>query len=137
MQKFEMSEIVKLSIHLEFVSSLQRYCECFASGIFCQGCNCVGCFNNEEHKAERTGAIEATLERNPQAFRPKISQQQQVFFSPQSFVFDFLVCCPTGAAFAAAADGTAWVSPQQGMPLQEIRLPQEILRVFSGASHCQ
>ncbi|XP_050219586.1 protein tesmin/TSO1-like CXC 5 [Mercurialis annua] len=52
---------------------LKLYCECFASGIYCDGCNCVNCYNNVENEASRREAIEATLERNPNAFRPKIA----------------------------------------------------------------
>ena len=51
---------------------LKLYCECFASGQYCFGCNCQGCHNNPENDDKRKRAIEATLERNPQAFRPKI-----------------------------------------------------------------
>lgn len=53
--------------------SLFRYCECFASGIYCEGCNCMNCHNNVENEAARSEAIDATLERNPNAFRPKIA----------------------------------------------------------------
>ncbi|KAF3783962.1 tesmin/TSO1-like CXC 5 protein [Nymphaea thermarum] len=49
------------------------YCECFAAGIYCDGCNCVNCCNNAENEAVRHDAVEATLERNPNAFRPKIA----------------------------------------------------------------
>ncbi|KAL7168130.1 hypothetical protein ACSBR2_038553 [Camellia fascicularis] len=52
---------------------LKLYCECFASGIHCNGCNCVNCHNNVENEAARREAVEATLERNPNAFRPKIA----------------------------------------------------------------
>ncbi|KAM1932771.1 hypothetical protein ACFX15_017167 [Malus domestica] len=52
---------------------LKLYCECFASGIYCDGCNCVNCCNNVENEGARNDAIEATLERNPNAFRPKIA----------------------------------------------------------------
>ncbi|XP_022749829.1 protein tesmin/TSO1-like CXC 5 [Durio zibethinus] len=52
---------------------LKLYCECFASGIYCDGCNCVNCYNNVENEAARRDAVEATLERNPNAFRPKIA----------------------------------------------------------------
>jgi hypothetical protein len=54
-----------------------RYCECFASGEYCDNCNCQSCCNNIENAAERNAAIEATLERNPAAFRPKIAQSPQ------------------------------------------------------------
>lgn len=50
-----------------------RYCECFASGIYCDGCNCVNCHNNVENEPARREAVETTLERNPNAFRPKIA----------------------------------------------------------------
>lgn len=56
-----------------FHNVLSRYCECFASGIYCEGCNCVNCFNNVDNEAARREAVEATLERNPNAFRPKIA----------------------------------------------------------------
>lgn len=50
-----------------------RYCECFASGVYCDGCNCNNCHNNVENEPARREAVEATLERNPHAFRPKIA----------------------------------------------------------------
>ncbi|XP_012574748.1 protein tesmin/TSO1-like CXC 5 isoform X2 [Cicer arietinum] len=56
---------------------LKLYCECFASGIYCDGCNCVNCFNNVDNEAARREAVEATLERNPNAFRPKIASSPQ------------------------------------------------------------
>ncbi|EPS71329.1 hypothetical protein M569_03430, partial [Genlisea aurea] len=52
---------------------LKLYCECFSSGIYCDGCNCVNCHNNVENEAARCEAVGATLERNPNAFRPKIA----------------------------------------------------------------
>ncbi|XVE54252.1 hypothetical protein DITRI_Ditri03aG0065300 [Diplodiscus trichospermus] len=52
---------------------LKLYCECFASGIYCDGCNCVNCYNNAENEAARRDAVEAILERNPNAFKPKIA----------------------------------------------------------------
>ncbi|KAL0333893.1 UNVERIFIED_CONTAM: protein tesmin/TSO1-like CXC 5 [Sesamum angustifolium] len=55
------------------VIQCSEYCECFASGIYCDGCNCVNCHNNVENEAARREAVEATLERNPNAFRPKIA----------------------------------------------------------------
>ncbi|KAG8635880.1 hypothetical protein MANES_16G071700v8 [Manihot esculenta] len=52
---------------------LKLYCECFAAGIHCNGCNCLNCYNNVEHEATRQEAVGAILERNPHAFRPKIA----------------------------------------------------------------
>lgn len=52
---------------------LYRYCECFASGSYCNGCNCLNCHNNLENDGSRQEAITVTLERNPDAFKPKIA----------------------------------------------------------------
>lgn len=59
---------------LPIMVCLARYCECFASGIYCDGCNCVNCYNNADNDAARQEAIGLTLERNPNAFRPKIDR---------------------------------------------------------------
>lgn len=52
--------------------NLVRYCECFAAGGYCDGCNCNCCRNNVENEGLRKAAKESILERNPNAFRPKI-----------------------------------------------------------------
>ncbi|CAH8313816.1 unnamed protein product [Eruca vesicaria subsp. sativa] len=52
---------------------LKLYCECFASGSYCNGCNCTNCQNNLENETARQEAIAGTLERNPNAFKPKIA----------------------------------------------------------------
>ncbi|KAL7180212.1 hypothetical protein ACSBR1_043433 [Camellia fascicularis] len=51
---------------------LKLYCECFSSGTYCNGCSCINCQNNVENEAAREVAMESTLERNPNAFKPKI-----------------------------------------------------------------
>ncbi|XP_075235192.1 myb-interacting protein 120 isoform X2 [Lycorma delicatula] len=53
---------------------LKLYCDCFANGEFCYLCNCVSCFNNLDHEEDRQRAIKSCLERNPNAFRPKIGK---------------------------------------------------------------
>ncbi|EQC37847.1 hypothetical protein SDRG_04870 [Saprolegnia diclina VS20] len=56
---------------------LKLYCECFASGGFCdESCKCVGCANTPASEPLRTEAITLTLERNPNAFRPKIKKEE-------------------------------------------------------------
>ncbi|KAM7259780.1 hypothetical protein ACFE04_015521 [Oxalis oulophora] len=52
---------------------LKLYCECFANGVYCDGCNCSNCYNNVDNEVARCEAVEVTLERNPNAFRPKIA----------------------------------------------------------------
>lgn len=71
-----------------------RYCECFASGIYCDGCNCANCNNNAENEGARQEAVESTLERNPNAFRPKIAS------SPHG-TRDIRVCSWTPSSFEA------------------------------------
>ncbi|NXV54156.1 MTL5 protein, partial [Uria aalge] len=53
---------------------LKLYCDCFANGDFCNNCNCNNCYNNQLHGSERFKAIKACLERNPEAFLPKIGK---------------------------------------------------------------
>ena len=48
---------------------LKLYCECFARGRYCDGCNCTNCFNNSTHESVRREAVEQTLERNPVCVR--------------------------------------------------------------------
>ena len=58
---------------------LKLYCECFASGVYCDPneCHCVHCKNREgvsgkdNFSKERANAVYVTLERNPNAFRPR------------------------------------------------------------------
>lgn len=53
---------------------LKLYCDCFAAGEYCQDCNCLNCLNHQDAGIERKQAISATLDRNPNAFQPKIAQ---------------------------------------------------------------
>ena len=52
---------------------LKLYCDCFANGKYCSDCNCIDCFNDYEHESYRGPAIQGILDRNPNAFRPKIA----------------------------------------------------------------
>lgn len=56
---------------------LKLYCDCFANGEFCYLCNCMNCFNNLDKEEERQRAIKNCLERNPNAFRPKIGKGRE------------------------------------------------------------
>ena len=49
------------------------YCECFSYGVLCNpgNCNCYSCQNSAEFEQLRNSTMEAILERNPNAFRPK------------------------------------------------------------------
>ncbi|XP_037697289.1 tesmin [Choloepus didactylus] len=54
--------------------TLAGYCDCFANGDFCNNCNCNNCCNNLRHEIQRFKAIKACLDRNPEAFQPKIGK---------------------------------------------------------------
>ncbi|MED6110606.1 hypothetical protein PIB30_044599 [Stylosanthes scabra] len=45
--------------------------------MYCDGCNCTNCQNNVDNEAARKEAVGLTLERNPNAFRPKIASSPQ------------------------------------------------------------
>ncbi|KAF0904345.1 hypothetical protein E2562_033418 [Oryza meyeriana var. granulata] len=51
---------------------LKLYCECFAAGLYCDGCHCKQCGNHIENESARQEAINSTKQRNPKAFQPKI-----------------------------------------------------------------
>ncbi|XP_017255329.1 protein tesmin/TSO1-like CXC 6 isoform X1 [Daucus carota subsp. sativus] len=53
---------------------LKLYCECFASGTYCDDCGCNNCRNNFENESARQDAISLTLERKPNAFRRMAGQ---------------------------------------------------------------
>lgn len=47
---------------------LKFYCDCFAAGEYCSGCNCKDCLN-EHDSEERERAVRMCMERNPFAFK--------------------------------------------------------------------
>lgn len=47
---------------------LKFYCDCFAAGEMCSGCNCKDCLNDHESE-ERERAVKLCMERNPFAFK--------------------------------------------------------------------
>lgn len=53
---------------------LKLYCDCFANGEFCFNCNCNNCLNNLQNEEERQKSIKQCLDRNPNAFKPKIGK---------------------------------------------------------------
>ncbi|KAI9919102.1 hypothetical protein PsorP6_011497 [Peronosclerospora sorghi] len=53
---------------------LKLYCECFRLGAYCDNrCNCLNCANTTETEEKRQQAIALRLEKNPNAFKPRIS----------------------------------------------------------------
>lgn len=55
---------------------LKLYCECFAKNMACgDHCNCRNCRNNDKFPEEKRLAVESILERNPNAFQPKVKRK--------------------------------------------------------------
>lgn len=53
---------------------LKLYCECFSRGEYCGiNCHCANCKNNGENEHIRAETISQILEKNPDAFRAKIT----------------------------------------------------------------
>ena len=65
--------VIFFLIVIKLLLMIVRYCECFASGVYCNNCHCISCQNNVVNEAARMEAVGATLDRNPYAFRPKIA----------------------------------------------------------------
>lgn len=58
---------------------LKLYCDCFANGEFCRdGCNCHHCKNNMDHAEDRARAVKICLDRNPNAFKPKVGHNRSI-----------------------------------------------------------
>jgi len=51
---------------------LKLYCDCFKVKNFCNGCNCLDCANTLETEPVRRKAMESILDRNPNAFTPRV-----------------------------------------------------------------
>lgn len=60
--------------HCKNSKCLKLYCECFSSQRLCDGCNCNDCHNTAQHTEEVEKAVRLTLERNLNAFKPKVSK---------------------------------------------------------------
>lgn len=55
---------------------LKLYCECFAKGRYCIGCNCVNCLNVPRYESVRSEAISQVINRKNEAFEMKTSQSK-------------------------------------------------------------
>ena len=55
---------------------LKLYCECFAKAAYCgPHCHCANCRNNQDNDAIRAETISHIIEKNPDAFRTKITNR--------------------------------------------------------------
>ncbi|KAK0406586.1 hypothetical protein QR680_018670 [Steinernema hermaphroditum] len=67
----------KKPCHCSKSQCLKLYCECFAAGELCVGCCCKDCQNTADFPLERSRAVNQILQRNPNAFRPKITLENK------------------------------------------------------------
>ena len=55
---------------------LKLYCECFAAGQYCEGCNCVSCHNLSTHESERKAAFTKISKKNPAGYKRRMALQE-------------------------------------------------------------
>lgn len=101
---------------------IKLYCECYANGVYCNDCNCLDCLNNGRNEVNtlmsqhsRKHAIKTTLEKNPSAFQPKISNTSVEVKAVDAQAF------PRHSKVFSA-----W----QGVCMPKKPLSQEVLRMF-------
>lgn len=58
--------------HCKRSQCLKLYCDCFAAKVFCDGCKCTGCKNNESNRDSRDKAVRETIAKNNMAFKPRV-----------------------------------------------------------------
>jgi hypothetical protein len=76
-EEFAAKSKKKICCNCKKSKCLKLYCDCFAKGEFCgKDCNCVNCANNEVNSEERQSAMSSTLDKNPNAFRPKVDKAE-------------------------------------------------------------
>ena len=56
---------------------LKLYCECFAAGRYCEGCNCKDCHNDKSFEPERSNIMNKMKNKKDNAFLPKITEDKQ------------------------------------------------------------
>lgn len=71
------TEVQKARCTCKKSKCLKLYCDCFSNGNYCVDCNCVGCHNTVEYEEERQAIQSKMLEKNSNAFKPKITNEGQ------------------------------------------------------------
>lgn len=58
---------------------LKLYCECFRRGEYCHPtCQCINCHNRDEFQDMRQKAVRLALDRNEDAFKPKVARGKSI-----------------------------------------------------------
>jgi hypothetical protein len=121
---------------------LKLYCECFASGGYCdESCNCIGCSNTPATETERQEAINARLEKNPNAFKPKI---EATVLSPNSAAVAALAASTTmmvggsnSVHAAGSAGAAAFLSPLATQRLLFHHSSGGVKKMHKHGCHCK
>lgn len=117
-----------------------RYCVCFSTRGFCHPqCTCDDCKNSRENKQQRLEAIQSYLSNDPRAFSLSSFQLKArttgfLHLLPQVMLPYQQLCSSKGLqATHSRLRGLAESQHDCAarLPVQEVQVPQEILRVFS------
>ena len=57
---------------------LKMYCDCFAAKQYCLDCSCADCLNLPNNEETRKDAMTVILEKNPDAFKPKVTTENSL-----------------------------------------------------------
>ncbi len=74
-----MEKIRNKKVHCNCSKSkcLKLYCECFAAGELCYGCNCCNCENTADNFYVRSLIINQMKDKNPSAFKSKAEAEEE------------------------------------------------------------
>lgn len=70
--------ITRFICHCSKSKCLKLYCECFRRGEYCHSlCQCNNCLNRDEFQDQRQKAVRIALDRNEDAFKPKVAKSRE------------------------------------------------------------
>ena len=70
----ESDGVVGIRCNCKRSKCLKLYCDCLRINKYCEGCNCSECNNTTNFAAVRNAAVASIIERNPDAFKARISE---------------------------------------------------------------
>lgn len=70
----ESDGVVGIRCNCKRSKCLKLYCDCLRVNKYCEGCNCSECNNTTNFAAVRNAAVASIIERNPDAFKARISE---------------------------------------------------------------
>ena len=73
--EIKVKEGVKRCCNCKKSKCLKLYCECFAAGEYCEGCDCVNCHNLEKYETRREVALKQIEKKNPAGFARRVTSR--------------------------------------------------------------